>query len=458
MLELNNTENTTSTDILVAANALKEVNNAPFELIEAVVNQLQIRLESSNSSVVLEAAKALLDLISQATDLIGNIAQSLYNHTQSWTRLAAIRLGLQCGENYVDLNILKEAIDECIAEPAKIYSPFIIQQKLKNYGKYGREFQNQVLLQGSQLLLKKYPTLETAKYIKEVISSKQLSSGIIGELEKTLEKHIFEQIKNDENKDYRKEWTILLRELRKDKAFMNPQQLLMIARHRERQKYADKSFLEAVLRVTDNQSNLSLSLQQKQELISLGVLFKGMGWWNFPIPDWDILSENKDLEAVDAVIKGTIVSLNIEHQKIAMEAKIVLEQIQFYEDLDIIESALEGKKIKSEHSSQTFDWAWDKMEEISNQNYISLFSKIPQVPADTEWERAREIDISPEHLVRALKHPSQVIYQNATLLLMNGVGGSEAINLIEELFKENKDNEQVVWAVSNIAPHLLEDE
>jgi hypothetical protein len=183
-----------------------------------------------------------------------------------------------------------------------------------------------------------------------------------------------------------------------------------------------------------------------------------MGWWNFPIPHWDILSENKDLEAVDAVIKGTIVSLNIEHQKIAMEAKIVLEQIQFYEDLDIIESALEGKKIKSEHSSQTFDWAWDKMEEISNQNYISLFSKIPQVPADPEWERAREIDISSEHLVRALKHPSEGIYQNATLLLMNGVGGSEAINLIEELFKENKDNEQVVWAVSNIAPHLLEDE
>ena len=458
LLELNNTENTTSTDILVAANALKEVNNAPFELIKAVVNQLQIRLESSNPSVVLEAAKALLDLISQATDLIGNIAQSLYNHTQSCTRLAAIRLGLQCGENYVDLNILKEVIDECIAEPARIYSPFIIQRKLKNYGKYGREFQNQVLLQGSQLLLKKYPTLETAKYIKEVISSKQLSSGIIGELEKTLEKHILEQSKNDENKDYREEWTILLRELRKDQAFMNPQRLLMSAKHRERQKYADKSFLEAVLRVTDNQSNLSLSLQPQKELIALGVLVQGMGWWNFPIPDWDILSENKDLEAVDAVIKCTIVSLNIEHQKIAMEAKIVLEQIQFYEDLDIIESALEGKKIKSEHSSQTFDWAWDKMEEISDQNYISLFSKIPEVPADPKWERAKEIDISPENLVQALKHPSQVIYQNATLLLMNGVGGSEAINLIEELFKENKDNEQVVWAVSNIAPHLLEDE
>jgi energy-coupling factor transporter ATP-binding protein EcfA2 len=458
LLELDNLENINSTDILLAAKALTEVNDAPFELIKAVVNRLQIQLESPNPSVVLEAAKALLDLISQATDLIGNIAQNLSNHTQLWTRLAAIRLGLQCGENYVDLNILKEVLDECIAEPAKIYSPFIIQQKLKNYGKYGREFQNQVLLQGSQLLLKKYPTLETAKYIKEVISSKQLSSGIIGELEKTLEKHIFEQIKNDEYKDYRKEWTILLRELRKDKAFMNPQRLLMIAKHRERQKYADKSFLEAVLRVTDNKSNLSISLQQQQELIALGILVKGMGWLKMPIWDWDVLSENNDLEAVDSVIKGVITALNIELQKIAIEAKIVLEQIDFYYELDIIESALNGEKMNLKNSSQTFDWAWDKMEEISNQNYISLFSKIPQVPADPEWERAREIDISPEHLVRALKHPSEGIYQNATLLLMNGVGGSEAINLIEELFKENKDNEQVVWAVSNIAPHLLEDE
>ncbi|MFM6120417.1 MAG: NACHT domain-containing protein, partial [Sphaerospermopsis kisseleviana] len=425
LLELDNPENTTLTDILLAANALTEVNNASFKLIKAVVNRLQIQLELPNPAVVINTAKALLSLIPQATDLIGNIAQNLSNHTQSWTRLAVVRLVLECGDKYVDLSILKEVIDECIAEPARIYSPFT-PRKLKDYGKYGREFQNQVLLQGSQLLLKKYPTLETAKYIKEVISSKQLSSGIICELEKTLQKHIFEQIKNDEYKDYREEWTILLRELRKDKGLMNPQKLLMIAKHRERQKYADKSFLEAVLRVTDNPSNLSLSLQPQQELIALGVLVQGMGWWNFPIPDWDVLSENNDLEAVDSVIKGVIAALNIEHQKIAMEAKIVLEQMDFDYDLDIIKSVLNEEKMNLKNSSQTFDSAWDKMEEISDQNYISLFSKIPEVPADPKWERVREIDISPENLVRALKHPSQGIYQNATLLLMNGVGGSEA--------------------------------
>ncbi|MFM6040896.1 MAG: NACHT domain-containing protein [Sphaerospermopsis kisseleviana] len=425
LLELDNPENTTLTDILLAANALTEVNNASFKLIKAVVNRLQIQLESPNPAVVINTAKALLSLIPQATDLIGNIAQNLSNHTQSWTRLAVVRLVLECGDKYVDLSILKEVIDECIAEPARIYSPFT-PRKLKDYGKYGREFQNQVLLQGSQLLLKKYPTLETAKYIKEVISSKQLSSGIICELEKTLQKHIFEQIKNDEYKDYREEWTILLRELRKDKGLMNPQKLLMIAKHRERQKYADKSFLEAVLRVTDNPSNLSLSLQPQQELIALGVLVQGMGWWNFPIPDWDVLSENNDLEAVDSVIKGVIAALNIEHQKIAMEAKIVLEQMDFDYDLDIIKSVLNEEKMNLKNSSQTFDSAWDKMEEISDQNYISLFSKIPEVPADPKWERVREIDISPENLVRALKHPSQGIYQNATLLLMNGVVGSEA--------------------------------
>jgi hypothetical protein len=408
----------------------------------------------------LEAAKALLDLISQATDLIGNIAQNLSNHTQLWTRLAAIRLGLQCGDQYVDLSILKEVIDECIAEPARIYSPFT-PQKLKDYGKYGREFQKQVLLQGFQLLLKKQPNLETAKHIKEVISSKKLSSGIIMDLSTILHNHISEELKKNDQKEDRKEWTIfLIKSMNLNNIFneIHPQKLLQTLKEEERIKYADKSFLEAVLRVTDNNLRVSISLQQAQKLIGLGILLKGMDWWNFPIPDWYVLSKNNDLEAVDAVIKGTIISLNIEHQKIAMEAKIALEQIQFYKDLDIIESALERKKIKSENSSQIFDWAWDKILEISNQNYISLFSKIPAVPADPKWELAREIDISPEHLVRALKHPSQVIYQNATLLLMNGVGGSEAINLIEKLLKENKNNEQVVEAVSNIAPHLLEDE
>jgi hypothetical protein len=184
-------------------------------------------------------------------------------------------------------------------------------------------------------------------------------------------------------------------------------------------KYAEKAFLEAVIRASHSKEKLLISHEELQNLITLGVLFQGMGFWEIGNKDWDILSQCHDLDAVDSVIKGAIIAMNLKPQKIAMEAELALEQIQFYEDLDIIESALKGKKIKSEHSSQTFDWAWDKMEEISNQNYISLFSKIPQVPADPEWERAREIDISPEHLVRALKHPSEGIYQNATLLLMN---------------------------------------
>ncbi|MFM7373251.1 MAG: hypothetical protein ACKO2Z_36825, partial [Sphaerospermopsis kisseleviana] len=52
LLELDNPENTTLTDILLAANALTEVNNASFELIKAVVNRLQIQLESPNPAVV----------------------------------------------------------------------------------------------------------------------------------------------------------------------------------------------------------------------------------------------------------------------------------------------------------------------------------------------------------------------------------------------------------------------
>ncbi|MBD2420308.1 NACHT domain-containing protein [Anabaena cylindrica FACHB-243] len=469
LVKLDNLENTNSTDILLAAKALTEVNNAPFELRKAVFKRLQIRLESPNASIVIDAAKVLLSLIPQAPDLIGNIAQSLSYHTQSWTRLAAIRLGLECGDNYVNLNILRAVINECITKSARIYYqsklPYIVppsDQQKKDYGKYGRGFQEEVLVQGFQLLLKKQPNLETFKYIQSVINNEDCSLDTTNKLDEIFTTYVLEEWKNEKDTEYKKEYESLLMKLvRVDKPITLQQSLLQHLKklkQKERTKYADRSFLEAVLRVTDSNLKIFISVQQVQELIALGVLVKGMSWWKFLVSDWYFLNENNDLEAVDAVIKGAIAALNIEHEKIAIEAKIALEQIQFCDELDVIKSVLKGETIKSENSSQTFDWALEKIREISSQNYSSLSLKIPTVPAEPKWERAREINISPENLVRALKHPSQGIYQNATLLLMNGVGGSEAINLIKELLKENKDNEQVLWAVSNIAPHLLEDE
>lgn len=473
LLQLDNLENTNSTDILLAAKALTEVNDAPFELIKAVVERLQIRLESPNHSVVFQASEALLSLIYKATDIIGNIAQSLSNHTQSWKRIVAIRLVLECGDKYVDLNILRKVLDECVSEcvpipeqkeslasigKTKHISLFPETRVSKRYGRLGERFYNEVLRKGYQFLLEKEAKIEITQEIEELISKGYLM------LKSLLKDYAWNKLNSLDKIDYQEKqnlwriWTKFTFSSILHSDIGNPLKRLESLKDIQLSKYAEKAFLEAVIRASHSKEKLLISHEELQNLITLGVLFQGMGFWEIGNKDWDILSQCHDLDAVDSVIKGAIIAMNLKPQKIAMEAELALEQIQFYEDLDIIESALKGKKIKSEHSSQTFDWAWDKMEEISNQNYISLFSKIPQVPADPEWERAREIDISPEHLVRALKHPSEGIYQNATLLLMNGVGGSEAINLIEELFKENKDNEQVVWAVSNIAPHLLEDE
>ncbi|MFH7029478.1 MAG: hypothetical protein ACHBN1_29850 [Heteroscytonema crispum UTEX LB 1556] len=47
---------------------------------------------------------------------------------------------------------------------------------------------------------------------------------------------------------------------------------------------------------------------------------------------------------------------------------------------------------------------------------------------------------------------SPVIFGDSILKRIEETG-----DLIEELLKENKDNEQVRWAVSHIAPYLLED-
>jgi hypothetical protein len=161
----------------------------------------------------------------------------------------------------------------------------------------------------------------------------------------------------------------------------------------------------------------------------LGVLIGGIGWENFSESDWDVMSHRHDLRAVDAVFKGMIAVLEIDPQRLVTETVLVLEDIKritFY-DLDAIEVALQIKE-NIENKSQGLAWALEQIEKLleeQERDSGSLFGKIPQVPIKFRWERAREVDLSPKDLVRALDHPSEIIVRSAALLLANGAGGNE---------------------------------
>ncbi|HBB36277.1 MAG TPA: hypothetical protein DDZ80_07905 [Cyanobacteria bacterium UBA8803] len=429
LLELDNPEEPTSTEAVLAAAALAETTEPPLKLMEAVANQILPRLKSPIPDVVFEAAQALLALADLAPNIIGTIAQSLFKQAQSWTRLAATMLALACGEDYVDLDILKEVLDNIIAEPAQAPVPFLSKpKKSKRYGRFGWEFQNHVLLQGFQLLLKKQPGLETAKQIEQIISTGTLSFGTSSSLRNLLTTYVLEKRKSEEQQEDIEEWKLLWCKLiRPDKLFaeFNPRKLLTDLRRRERTRDADRAILEAVLRTTD-----SIPVSQvlpPQALVHIGALIGGIGWENLSVSEWDVMGHRHDLKAVDAVLKGMIAVLEIDPQRVATEAASVLEDIKRTDsyDLDAIEVALQTKE-NIENKSQGFAWALEQIEKLLEESKGgSLFGKIPQVPVKFRWQRAREVDLSPKDLVRALDHPSEIIVRSAALLLANGARGNE---------------------------------
>lgn len=458
LLELDNPEEPTSTEAVLAAAALAEVANPPPELLKKIADRLQQRLTSPIPFVAFEAAEAALGLAAQAPEIIGSIVQSLFRHPQLWTRTVATRLALACGEDYVDLSTLKEVLNDIIAEPASPHAsglPYVHAPKPGRCGRHGWEFQNWVVLNGFELLMRKQPALETIKQVKRLLKEGSFSSGTCESLSKLLAARYPENLKGGNQQEHVELEQEILQEFVEFKKFFagapTPQKLLRDLRQR---KQANQAFLEAVLRATNSTLVTLPQNQPSQELVALGVLYKGMGWWGLAATAWGILSERHDLDAVDTVLRGAIAAMNIDPQKLALEAAWALEQIH-YHDLDAVESALKGEIGNSKSGS----WALEKLMEIyqDNRELGSLYHQLPQVPANPQWERAREVNLSPESLVRALKHPSKAIAQNATVLLMHGVGGAEAAGLVREAFRE--DNEQVLWAIAaNIAPCIWGDE
>lgn len=434
LLALSDLDESASLELILAAEALTETQTPPLKLLDEVVKRLQLQLESPLSDRAFEATEALSLLAFKAPDAIGTVAQSLVNHTHFWTRLSAMKLLIDCGDSYVDLEILLELIDEIIIEPAQAPGIFskIRKEKHKNW-----EFQNQVVCQGFQLLFKKQPSLSVANKIWNFICQGKLSIGTCQTLREILFGILPEKLENKDSQEYQG-WNLLLGQLtRPDRilAEYSPEKLLRELRQREKAKLADQVFLESILRAT-NYSESSL-LQEPRELVNLGILFKGMGWWKLAITDRDSLSERQDLEAVETVIRGTILVLNIDEEYLAADALWVLNEtksLPFCENLDTIETIL-----NTEEDSE-YRWACLKqlLEIKVNDRYCYLHHRIPEeVPVNLKWERAKNIALDSEKLLRALEHPSEGIRQNAALLLLNGAGGDEAANLVRQLLEDD---------------------
>ena len=434
LLELDDYQDPTSIEALLAAEALIETKQKFSDIADKIIEFLKSRLESEIPYLAFEAAEKLLDLVPQAKDTIGSLALSLLDNRKFWVRLSGIRLGLECGADYVDLEILTDFLNKFAIQPLErdfSYSqiPFSTYPKINRaryYGRIGWEFQNQILPLGVKLLLKRKPDSATDKCIENLKQQDHFSAGTCQAIDKALMDYDIECLKNRQPHKAITQIQKLFAEKLDIKKLSSDK---LLSTWKKSKKKAEIAFLESILRIEKSDS-IALPTSSKSPQSTLAKLFAGMKWWNQTTTAWDVLGNQDDIDVIDTVIVGAIVAMQINLQQLAEEALQALEKIKESDNTEI-------------DNSKT-------SEEIKN-----IFGSPSTQPSfSPSWELAKEINLCPENLVLALKHPSDGIRYNAILLLDHGAGGSEAPKLIEKMLKEEND-ENILWAISNLAPNIF---
>ena len=412
-------------EILFALEVLKSSTNPSFELTKKVFDCLIPNLESPVQSIVFGATQALLSLPSNTLKLIGNILQPYLHHTQSWTRLAAIRLSLASGNECIDVNEMEKQIDEIIVK--------VEQDKING-------FQIQFLVESFRFLFKDRPSLENCRRIKTVIELAVFNTSTINELERLCREKFAElstcESSETEHKTCQELRQILaefcdfgsiFREI--DRIILKQKIKLEKLKSNQHNKSTDRLFLESILRVLDLISIAPLPEDTPQDFILLGILTTGMGCWDLRTQEWEDIGKYPELEVVDAAIEGAIVAMDLDRLKLATEAKVLLERLEqhfHYENLDEIESILTNPT----GNLHKFNWACDRLSDANLS--LFLYRNIPQVPADPQWERVKSIEFPIQTLTDALDHPSAIIKSNAYKILCQKIGEDRAMEIIRE--------------------------
>jgi hypothetical protein len=449
--------------------AVRASNFPPIELIEAVVNDLKRELGSPIETLVFSVAETLITLAlkaSEAPKLIVNAAQPYLKHHQSWTRLAALTISLASGNESIDVYELELQIDNILSEEEENRQKRQFKiETIRNgiprlYPLRGRHqkiswLKSIALFEGLKFLLKRNLNNSTVQWIKLVITQSLLiDSPSVGEIfhqvfqgkllqgnerlyrsEESLKRIIREElmIRGYENQTKEEiEACQMLKNLLRDSdekisnversifssnlLESEVEQLWKKLRYKQDTKSANQVFLESISRVV-TYSPTSLLLKP-QNFPLLGVLIQGMGCLGFPSYEWDAIGECQELASVDVVVKGAIAAMNLEHQELAIEAQLLLEQILTDKDLDKIEAELNGVNIY-------------RVRKRLLETEFGIFSRVPKVPAHPQWERVKEIDISTQELKKALDHPSAIIHAHAALILIQKIGKEETVPILK---------------------------
>jgi energy-coupling factor transporter ATP-binding protein EcfA2 len=451
LLSLDQSSSLNSRDFLEVIILIKEIGDIPKEIFDYMVYRIESIFQESSPCLIFEYTYALIDICPEAVKLVSSISQRMLKNKKISNRMAAMRLALTCSKEAIDLEDLTQLLKEVTAV-RKYSSENISLISLKDKGRnknYEWKLKNDLIYMGCKTLLEKKKTIAMANFVEEIRKQKKRSANTVIMLERLMFGFVQERINSLDSQKEKKKWYLLKQEMFSEATqgfefFFGKENLLREIRSLQRKRSADLVFLKSVIRASEFKEQELKVGDRPVELIALGILVKGMGFYDMPTYEWESLVFLDEYESLDVVLKGMILALDIDPSRIAIEAAAAIQDVKLF-----FSSNLSSIAIDLINENLTEDRVGDLrtsfFEILDNKSSLWIFQQIPRVPANPDWSLASSLELPSEVLVRALKHPSVTVARKAAQLIKHGAGGTEAIELAKKIVgaKEWKDFEEL---------------
>lgn len=403
LLDLDDPDDPSSTDPLLAASGIAEYERAEIRCVNETVARLQQRLESGIPLVAIEAGIGLCEIASVGPQIVGAAATKLIDSEHEWTRLASVAASLSAGSEYISLGQTKEFLENFRLVQTWSSSSTPAERRISIMPREAYELQKQAVPLAVEKLIVELKSEEAQNYLPRLLEKLNISSGMLEDI-----------------------WKIFLRHKASDlagKAFVRLTGGInlgdLFRDHWSRSGHY-QALLEVVIEVTDgNLANTESITRADFDFPNLSALLVGMGFWESPVTDIYVLAERQGEPALREVVRGAIGALRLNTSALNEEAKSALT------------------RVKSSSDSE-------------------LFQIVGKISTEPDWATPIPLNLDFAKLVDALFHPSLPVRFTAAQLLSSGGTGEEGKKLVRQALHDHRGQESTMQIIALLAPELWE--
>jgi hypothetical protein len=360
LLALDSPDDPESGEAFLAASAIaeSEFRTVAEDAIEKVAAQLKLRLCSPIPLIAVDAGLAIAEVAPMIPEMAAAIALELWDHSQPWSRLAAICSGISGGSPSIPVGKIVEWIEQL--KPMHFFSwgPDYPEWPSGTY-----KLQASALPNALKRIATELPASVAEKIVTAFLSRGDLASGLIDAAQSKL------------NEKPYSDWVYRARRQWIDSTLEFVQTSVKAS---QALTAVERTIQECIIRACGRERDTTFDRPSECRLI--GTLLSSMEYWEVSLPDLKSVGTEASPVLVET-LRGMIHALDLDPDKLSYEANWLLNR-----PLDT-----SGIPERSRWQAQ-------------------------QLKRDPDWRKARDSKPDVNLLADALQHPSRFVAWNAARL------------------------------------------